>query len=150
MCEGNIRVPPMTTPPIIRVVGDTPAILFINHLNSIKMSTEIKGRQAMKIQAIAGELDYKAETKMAGKKYRRFAYDGHVFIANTEDAFCSTFDAGKIYSVSLDSNDDGQLSLVGHTSVAQELNMAKTEALLSVFTVENFVAGKVDYAELIN
>ena len=113
------------------------------------MTTELKGREALKVQPVAGTFDYSAESKLAGKQYRRFAYAGKVFIANTEDAFCSAYDKGNIYSVNLDSNEEGQLSLVGHTTIQQELNMAKTEAQLSAFTVENFIAGKVNFEELI-
>ena len=109
--------------------------------------TELKGREALKVQPVAGTFPYAETSKLAGKKYRRFAYGGKVFIANAEDAFCSSFDAGNIYSVDLDSNDEGQLSLVGHTTIAQEINMAKTEVQLSAFTVENYVAGKLTKPE---
>ena len=108
---------------------------------------EIKGREVLKVKAIAGTFDYSATSKLAGQKYRRFAQGGKVFIANEEDAFCKAFDAGNIYSVDLDSNDEGQLSMVGFTSIQQELNMAKTEVLLKSFTLENLIAGKITNPE---
>ena len=113
------------------------------------MTTELKGREVLKVQALAGTFDYSAESKLAGKQYRRFAYNGKVFVANTEDNFCASFDSGKVYSINTDSNAEGQLSLVGHTTIQQELNMARTEVQLSAFTVENFIAGKVNFEELI-
>ena len=109
--------------------------------------TELKGREVLKVQSLAGTFDYSAESKLAGKKYRRFAYGGKVFIANTEDAFGTAFDSGNVYSVDLDSNAEGQLSLTGHTTIAQEINMAKTEVQLKAFTVENYVAGKLTKPE---
>ena len=105
--------------------------------------TELRGREALKVQALPGIHEYAATSKLAGKTYRRFAFGGKVFIANTEDKFCLAFDAGNIYSIDLDSNEDGQLSLVGHTTIQQELNMAKTEVQLKAFTVENYIAGRL-------
>lgn len=113
------------------------------------MATEIKGREVLKVQTIAGELDYAKGTKMEGKKYRRFAYGGKVFIANTEDTFCTDFDKGNIYSIDLDVNEEGLASLVGKTTISQEVNMAKTEVMLASFTVENFTAGKLAPESLI-
>jgi hypothetical protein len=107
------------------------------------MKTELKGRESLKVVALPGVHNYAKGSKLEGSSYRRFAYGGKVFIANAEDAFCTAFDKGTVYSIDLDSNEEGQLSLVGHTTTTQELNMAKTEVLLSSFTVENFVAGKI-------
>jgi hypothetical protein len=105
----------------------------------------LTGRQALVIQAIAGLLDYKVEkdTPMFGKKYRRFSFNGKVFVANSEDAFCAAFDKGIVYSVNLDSNAEGQLSLVGFTTTTQEINMAKTEVIIKSYTVENYLQGKL-------
>lgn len=113
------------------------------------MATEIKGREVLKVQTIAGDMPYAKGTKMEGKTYRRFAYGGKVFIANTEDTFCADFDKGNIYSIDLDVNEEGLASLVGKTTIMQEVNMAKTEVMLASFTVENFVAGKLAPESLI-
>ena len=67
---------------------------------------------------------------MKGQKYRRFAFLGQVFVANVIDSFCAEFDTGKLYSVAVSVNADGQLSFVGKTNIDQEVNMAKTEATL--------------------
>jgi hypothetical protein len=110
---------------------------------------ELVGRAVLKIKAIPGVFDYAEGTKpaVAGRKYRRFASNGVVFIADTEDSFCTDFDNGNVYSIDLGTNDEGQLSLNGHTTIKQELNMAKTEVLLKSFTLENIVAGKVKNME---
>ena len=104
---------------------------------------ELVGRAVLKIKAIAGEFDYSATSKLAGQKYRRFAQGGKVFIANKDDAFCKAFDEGNVYSIDLDTNEEGQLSMTGFTTIKQELNMAKTEVLLKSFTLENLLAGKI-------
>ena len=114
------------------------------------MKTELKGREVLKVQALPGQFPYKSEGELKGEFYRRFTYGGKAFVANVKDAFCKAFDEGNVYSVDLDSNTDDQLAIVGHTTIKQELNMVKTEVMLSAFTVENFVAGKVgNYEELI-
>ena len=108
---------------------------------------ELVGRAVLKIKAIAGEFEYSATSKLAGQKYRRFAQGGKVFIANTADAFCTAFDHGNVYSIDLDTNEEGQLSMVGFTTITQEINMAKTEVLLKSFTLENMLAGKIKNIE---
>jgi hypothetical protein len=113
--------------------------------------SEIRGREVLKVRALAGEFDYAKESKpgLAGDKYRRFTYGGKAFVANVKDSFCSAFDNGKVYSLDIDVVDD-KASLVGFTTIEQEINMAKTEVQLATFTVENYVAGKlVNPAELI-
>lgn len=91
---------------------------------------EIKGRDVLKIQALPNVFDYNKESKMKGQKYRRFAFLGQVFVANVEDSFCAEFDSGKLYSVNVSVNVDGQLSFVGKTNIAQEVGMAQAEATL--------------------
>lgn len=102
---------------------------------------EIKGREVLKIQAISTGHDYDANSKMAGKKYNRYAYGGKVFIAEKDSPFDKAFAEGEVYSVDLDTNGDGQLSLVGFTTTKQEVVMAKTELQLASYTVENWKSG---------
>lgn len=99
-------------------------------------TTEIKGREVLKIQSLAGTHDYAVDktSPMFGKKYRRFAYLGKAFVANAEDEFCKQFDKGEIYSADLGTNDEGQLSLVGYTDITREVKMAKAEATLTAIT----------------
>lgn len=94
----------------------------------------LKGREVLKIKALAGTHEYAKDSKMAGQTYRRFAYNGAVFVANTADEFCSLFDSGKLYSADLNLEVDGDrsvLSLLNVTSTDQEINMARAEATLN-------------------
>ena len=112
--------------------------------------SELKGRAVLKIKALAGEHDYNKDSKLFDKKYRRFAVDGKVFIANTEDKFCEDFDKGNVYSVELTTNEQDQLSLAGHTTIAQEVNMAKTERILEGIKLVEFKPMEMDYASLVD
>jgi hypothetical protein len=116
----------------------------------MKKELNLKGRDVLKIKALPGELDYDKESKMKGKKYRRFAYDNAVFVANTEDAFCKQFDEDKLYSVDLLWEQDGdkaQLSLMNNTSIDREINMARAEATLTSI-MHNVKAEAIDEALL--
>ena len=106
---------------------------------------ELKGREVLKIKAIAGELPYDAESKMNGQFYRRFSYDGAVFIANTNDNFCQQYDKGELYSADLmltKVDDRLVLTLLNNTSNVQEIRMAETEGTLN--RLANFKPEKVN------
>lgn len=113
--------------------------------------SEIKGREVFKVRALPGTQAYKVEkeSKMFGQTYRNFTYGGKVFIANSADEFCTHFDNKKVYSLDLDTNADGQITMVGFTTVEQEVSMAQTEVMLASFTVDNFMAGKLNPESLI-
>jgi hypothetical protein len=104
---------------------------------------EIKGRQVLTIKALASgkNLPYGKDTKLAGKSYNQYTYNGTVFIVNTEDDFVSWKESGKLYSATftegfVDKEVDGAmtkvatLQLVGCTNIDQEISMATTEATL--------------------
>jgi hypothetical protein len=106
---------------------------------------ELTGRQVLKIKALAGEFPYDKDSKMKGENYRRFSYDGAVFIANTKDSFCTQFDKGQLFSADLELtkvDDRMVLSLLNNTSTDQEIGMAKTEATLN--RIANFKPEAVD------
>lgn len=106
---------------------------------------ELKGREILKIKSLAGEFPYKDETKMKGQKYRRFSYDGAVFVVNTNDTFCQQFDKGELFSADLELtkvDDRMVLTLLNNTSSTQEIGMAKTEATLN--RIANFKPADVD------
>ena len=94
------------------------------------------GREALKARALPGLFDYDKESKLKGEKYRRFVLNGKAFIADEKDAFCKAFDNGEVYSIDVNANDEGQLSLANFTTIAQELKMAKTEQMLTSFKLE--------------
>ena len=96
------------------------------------------------IKDIPGEFDYKPtmedengikvpnpESPLYGKKYRRFAYDGKVFIAQTTDSFCALYDAEELWSVRFTQDDAGNLSLVKGISIGRATKTATTKRKLT-------------------
>ena len=99
------------------------------------------------IQTISGQMPYAKGTKMEGQFYRRFNYDGKVFISNDE-SFFNELEAGGISSLKLDSNDDGNLSLVSYITFKKLVGLKRNELVLESLTIENFKpTAKVDIAE---
>lgn len=98
---------------------------------------EIKGREVLSVYCFNSEgkpYDVDENHPMKGQKYNLYQFDGKVFIANQNDPFVKAQAKGEVYSIKLSINDEGQLSLAGWTSIAGEINMAKTEATLASFT----------------
>lgn len=110
--------------------------------------SEIKGREVLKVKALAGEHAYSKDSKLAGESYRRFAFGDKVFVANAKDKFCADYDAGNVYSIELTTNEADQLSLAGHTTITQEINMAKTERILTGLTLAEFKPSEVTFESL--
>jgi hypothetical protein len=112
---------------------------------------ELKGRDSMKVKRLAGTFNYgdinplPENSPMKGKSYFRYRYLDKVFVVNTEDPFNEDFNEGKVYSIDLTADEDGQLSFAGHTNIGQEVNMKKTEVMLESITVENFKVTQKDY-----
>lgn len=89
----------------------------------------IKGREVMNIiKTTQPEKEYSKESKLAGQKYNTFAYGGKAFTANTVDGFTKLQKEGKLYSVTLGVNEEGQLSLLSYTTQEQEIAMVKFES----------------------
>lgn len=97
------------------------------------------------IKDIPGEFPYKPMTTndageevpneaspLFGKSYRRFAYDGKVFIAQTTDSFCSLYDNEELWSVRFTTDDAGNLSLVKGISINRATKTATTKRKLNV------------------
>lgn len=115
---------------------------------------EIKGRQVLSIKTISSNNPYKVdkESKLFGKTYNLYQYNGVVFTVNSEDEFSAWKNSGKLYSVtftegSRDVEIDGAmtkvatLQLVGCTNIDQEVSMAQTESTLRrIFKDEEAVA----------
>jgi hypothetical protein len=89
---------------------------------------KIKGEDVLDIQPLPGVFNYDESTKMNGKTYRRFTYAGTCFTVNTEDAFCTAFDDGVLYSATFGVDKEGQFSMVGFNTQNQIKNMRKFEA----------------------
>ena len=105
---------------------------------------ELKGRDSLKVQALAGIHPYQqflsdgvTQSKMWGQKYRRFGYEAKVFVLPEDHAYCTAFDNANVYSVVLVA-DGENIVFASHTTIQQEVNMAKTDALIASFTVDSF------------
>jgi hypothetical protein len=98
---------------------------------------KVEGTDILGIQAISGPMPYAKGTKMEGQFYRRFNFDGKVFTSN-DDLFHAELEAGGIESIKLDSNDDGQLSLVSYITFKKLIGLKHNQVKLESITVENF------------
>jgi hypothetical protein len=94
---------------------------------------KITGEDVLDIQQLPGVREYSEDTQMKGQKYRRFSYNGVVFIVNTEDAFCQDFDNGQVYAVTFGINAEGQFSKLAHNNYTQVENLKKFEAKIKSF-----------------
>jgi hypothetical protein len=118
---------------------------------------ELNAQQTAKINALPGLFPYqntKENSPLEGKTYRRFSYGGIVFTVNSEDRFCSLFDADTLYSVDFEEGLlDGKatLSLVGAISTAKMISLTKTDAIINAISKPNYnpFATGVTHEELV-
>ena len=97
----------------------------------------VNAKDILGIQTISGQMPYAKGTKMEGQFYRRFNYDGKVFISN-DDSFFNELEAGGIESLKLDSNDEGKLALASYVTFKKLIGLKRNELTLETMTVENF------------
>ena len=108
------------------------------------MEKEIKGRDVLKIKAISKNNKYNVseDSKLFGKTYNLYQFNGTAFTVNTDDEFVAWKDSSKLYSVTFNQSTrdveiNGQLTqvptlqLASCTSIDQEISMAQTEKTLS-------------------
>lgn len=62
---------------------------------------ELQGTQIFKIKHLESGLAYSKSSKLAGKTYSRFRYQGIIFTVADTDAFVTDFLKGKVYSIDL-------------------------------------------------
>lgn len=125
---------------------------------------EIKGRQVLAIKTISSNNPYKVdkESKLFGKHYNLYQYNGIVFTVNSEDEFVNWKDGSRLYSATFeesmrDSKDSegneikvAALQLLSCTNIDQEISMATTEATLrKIFKDEEAVAVDADVMDAI-
>jgi hypothetical protein len=83
--------------------------------------------------------------KKFGLSYRRYTYDGKVFICEKE-GFLKALEDGQLFEVKLEKEDD-QLSLLSYVTWqqfnGQKLNQVKSDAI----TADNYLAKKLDPAD---
>jgi|SRR3972149_5766493 len=104
------------------------------------MEKRIEGKDVLLIQALAGEHKYNVteESPMFGKTYRRYAFGGKVFTSNDE-AFLKNVENGGLDTVTVEANEEGQLSLTGFITTKQMVGYAKGRkglAAIEAITVE--------------
>jgi hypothetical protein len=97
----------------------------------------VDSKDILGIQTISAPMPYAKGTKMEGQFYRRFNYDGKVFISNDE-SFYNELEAGGIESLKLDSNEDGNLSLVSYITFKKLIGLKRNNVTLESITIENY------------
>lgn len=97
----------------------------------------VNAKDILGIQTISALLPYAQGTKMEGQFYRRFNYDGKVFISSDE-SFFNELETGGIESLKLDTNDEGKLALVSYVTFKKLIGLKRNEITLESMTVENF------------
>ena len=102
----------------------------------------MKNEEVLRVQALPGKFEYAKGTKMEGKNYQRFAFEGKVFISNNED-FATALKEGNVAEVELGVNEDGQFSLNAWVSWSAKNNLKRRMVEYDSITVENFRPIKV-------
>ena len=92
--------------------------------------------ETLKIRLLPGEFKYREDSKMAGQTYNRYTVGGKVFISN-DLTFKQNVEDGKLYSVSIDSDDEGQLSMTDFITWKQANNQQNCRVEFDSITVEN-------------
>lgn len=109
-------------------------------------NTKITGEDILLVNALPGDFNFDAESKKAGQTYRRFAYGGKVFISDNPK-FYSDLDNGGVHTISLEANDQGQLSMTGYISFKQMQGLKRNQVVLDSITVENYKASAITNPE---
>lgn len=100
---------------------------------------KLQNEDVLLVQKTAFVRDYAADSKMSGKRYRIYSYNGKAFIVNTEDTdFEKAFDSGNLHTISLETNEDGKLSMTGFITFDRMRGMKENQAKLDAISVENY------------
>lgn len=108
--------------------------------------TKITGEDILLVESLAGEHSYAEGTKMEGQTYRRYAYGGKVFISNNP-TFYNDLENGGVHTISLEANDQGQLSMVGYISFKKMQGLKRNQVVLDSITVENYKVSAITNPE---
>jgi len=97
------------------------------------MEKRIEGKDVLLINALPGEHKYNVteESPMFGKTYKRYSFGGKVFTSNDE-LFNAAVQGGNLDTVTVDANEEGQLSLTGYITNKQAIGFAKKVKALAV------------------
>lgn len=102
--------------------------MAIQKLNAIEVA---------EIQCDGQLFPYAKGTKMEGKFYRRFIFEGKVFISN-DDTFYNELEAGGVESLKIEPNDEGKLAMVGYLTFKKMIGVKRNQLTLDAMTIENF------------
>jgi len=112
---------------------------------------KLNATEVAEIQTNGVQLPYDAKSKMAGQFYRRYIFEGKVFISN-DDNFYETLEAGGVESLKLDTNDEGKLAMVGYLTFKKLIGVRRNQLTLDSMTIENFqpsvMSNPTEYAGL--
>lgn len=110
---------------------------------------KIEKEDVLLVSCISGLLPFQSgKKKEAGLSYRRYAYNGKVFISDDE-AFNNSLEKGGVATITLDLNGEDQLSMTGYITFAKLVGLKKNTLLLESLTVENYKPEAVDFAALV-
>lgn len=109
---------------------------------------KVSGEDVLLVQCISALLSYKVGTKMEGQSYRRYNFGGKVFTSNDE-SFYTALEAGGVSTITLDANEEGQLSLTGFITFAKLIGLKKNNLMIEALTVENFKPENVGFNALV-
>jgi hypothetical protein len=98
---------------------------------------KLNATEVAEIQTISGLLPYAKGTKMEGQFYRRYNFEGKVFISNDE-SFFNELENGGVESLKLDTNDEGKLAMVGYLTFKKMIGVRRNQLTLEAMTIENF------------
>ena len=122
----------------------------------MKNELKVKGLDLLRISPNGDTVHkYDETSKMKGQTYRRFKYNGKVFIVNTnETQFISAQAAGKLNEVNLEINEEGQLGFVDCITAEQFQNFrlaqvedAKTDGMINYYKTAKFVPSSINALE---
>lgn len=112
---------------------------------------QLNATEVAEIQTNGVLFPYAKGTKMEGQFYRRYIFEGKVFISNDE-AFHEELLAGGVATLKLDTDADGKLAMVGYVTFKKMIGVRRNQLTLEAMTVENFkptfAGNPADYAGL--
>ena len=98
---------------------------------------KLNANEVAEIQCDGKLFPYAKGTKMEGQNYRRYIYEGKVFISNDEN-FHNELEAGGIESLKIEPNDEGKLAMVGYLTFKKLIGVRRNQLTLEAMTIENF------------
>ena len=109
--------------------------------------TKITGEDILLIQELPGDHAYGADTKMAGKTYKRFTFGGKCFISN-DDAFSKALATGDLYAVTTDVVDD-KVSMTGFITFTRMQGLRRNQSVLAAIAATDYKTAAISTEEAI-